>query len=99
MITKTPEHFTEEISTVAAAEKYELTPSYLARLARTQIIRAYKFGRDWILDEEALRTYLAQPRKPGPKPHVQKEHALTNSGEVSLHTEGNRHAAAKGYAG
>jgi Helix-turn-helix domain len=65
-----PEHFREEISTVAAAEKYRLTPSYVARLARTQVIRARKFGRDWIVDEEALRAYLAHPRKPGPKPRT-----------------------------
>jgi hypothetical protein len=70
MSTETPEHFREEISTVAAAEKYRLTPSYVARLARTQVIRARKFGRDWIVDEEALRAYLAYPRKPGPKPHT-----------------------------
>ena len=61
------EHFREEISTVAAAERYRLTPSYVARLARTHVIRARKFGRDWIVDEEALRAYLAQPHKPGPK--------------------------------
>lgn len=62
------EQFQEEISTVAAAEKYHLTPSYIARLARTHVIRARKFGRDWIIDEAALRDYLAQPRKTGPKP-------------------------------
>ncbi len=67
MTTKTPEYFIEEISTVAAAEKYSMTPSYVARLARTHIIRARKFGRDWIIDEVALRNYLSQPRKPGPK--------------------------------
>ena len=72
-----PEHFREEISTVAAAERYHLTPSYVARLARTHIVRARKFGRDWIVDEEALRGYLAQPRKPGPKPQTKE------SGEMS----------------
>jgi excisionase family DNA binding protein len=71
MTTDTPEHFHEEISTIEAAEKYQLTPSYVARLARTQVIRARKFGRDWIIDEEALRTYTAQPRKPGPKTHTE----------------------------
>ena len=65
------EQFREEISTVAAAEKYHLTPSYVARLARTRVVRARKFGRDWIVDEAALRDYLAQPRKTGPKPKPQ----------------------------
>ena len=71
MTTNTSERFREEISTVAAAAKYGLTPSYVARLARTHVIRARKFGRDWIIDEEALRVYLAQPRRTGPKQHVQ----------------------------
>jgi excisionase family DNA binding protein len=71
MTTDTSERFREEISTVAAAEKYSLTPSYVARLARTHVIRARKFGRDWIIDEEALRAYLALPRRTGPKQHVQ----------------------------
>ncbi len=62
------EQFQEEISTVTAAEKYHLTPSYVARLARTHVVRARKFGRDWIVDEAALRDYLAKPRKTGPKP-------------------------------
>ena len=77
MTTEMPEHFRKEISTVAAAERYSLTPSYVARLARTHVIRARKFGRDWIVDEEALREYLAQSRKPGPKPHM-KGQANTN---------------------
>src|SRR2546426_4322714 len=96
MTRKTPRPFSEEISTVAAAEKYQLTPSYVARLARTHIIRARKFGRDWIIDEKALRNYLAQPRKPGPKPHVQKAQAKFNGVETSSDSEGEHHAAAKG---
>ncbi len=97
MTTETPEHFREEISTVAAAERYNLTPSYVARLARTQVIRARKFGRDWIVDEEALREYLARPRKPGPKPHMRGQantdgiHALSGSEEA----KGEHRAAAE----
>ncbi len=77
MKTKTKEQFDNEISTVAAAEKYKLTPSYVARLARTQVIRARKFGRDWIIDEEALRKYVAQPRKPGPKPRITRQDGMS----------------------
>jgi hypothetical protein len=67
------EQFYEEISTVAAAQKYYVTPSYVARLARTQAIRARKVARDWIIDEASLREYMTPPRKPGPKPRVQSE--------------------------
>ena len=92
MVAETTENFIEVISTVAAAEKYQLTPSYVARLARTRTIRARKFGRDWIIDEEALRDYLAQPRKPGPKPREDKKLV-----ERLSDTKGEDHAAAKGY--
>ncbi|MBV9707219.1 MAG: helix-turn-helix domain-containing protein [Chloroflexi bacterium] len=67
-------HFQEEISTIVAAAKYHLTPSYIARLARARVVHARKSGRDWIIDEATLREYLAQPRKTGPKPRV--THAL-----------------------
>ncbi len=99
MTTKTSRPFSEEISTVAAAEKYQLTPSYVARLARTHIIGARKFVRDWIIDEETLRNYLAQPRKPGPKPHRQKTQATVNGVHTSSQSEGKQHATAKGQAG
>ena len=84
---ETAQHFQEEISTVTAAQKYNLTPSYIARLARSCTIQARKFGRDWIIDEEALRDYLAQPRKPGPKPRNKAA-----NGDVTSF-EGNQHAA------
>jgi hypothetical protein len=89
-MTETAQHFQEEISTVAAAQKYNLTPSYIARLARSCTIQARKFGRDWIIDEEALRDYLAQPRKPGPKPQKKQRNKAANGGTSSI--EGNHHA-------
>lgn len=72
-MTETNDHFQEEILTADAAKKYHLTPSYVARLARTSLVQARKFGRDWILDEASLREYLALPRKPGPKPRRPSE--------------------------
>lgn len=69
-MTQTSRHFLEEISVQEAAAKYNLTPSQLTKLARAEKIRARKSGRDWLLDETSLRTYIAQPRKTGPKPHI-----------------------------
>jgi hypothetical protein len=60
-------HFLEEISVQEAAAKYGLTASQITKLARGKKIRGRKFGRDWILDEASLRSYVAQPRKTGPK--------------------------------
>ncbi len=86
------EQFHEEISTVAAAAKYHLTPSYVARLARTHIVHARKFGRDWIIDEATLREYLAQPRKTGPKPRG-KRPGKTNETLVLGNPEREKHDA------
>ena len=93
------EQFREEISTVAAARKYQLTPSYVARLARTHTINARKFGRDWIIDERTLRDYLAQPRKPGPKPQELRKQPGTDNAHALLDAkpEGEPHAATKGH--
>jgi hypothetical protein len=84
------EQFSKEISTVAAAEKYHLTPSYIARLARTHVIRARKFGRDWIIDEIALQEYLTQPHKTGPKPKKKKQ-AASEETTVAGDSKGERH--------
>ncbi len=94
MTTDTSGRFHEEISTIAAAEKYSLSPSYVARLARNHIIRARKFGRDWIVDEQALRDYLAQPRKTGPKPQSKEPSEIHEVGELNGSEEvtGEHHA-------
>ena len=101
MTTDISGRFHEEISTVAAAEKYSLTPSYIARLARTQVIRARKFGRDWIIDEQALRDYLSQPRKTGPKPHSKELTEISEAGVLNGSEEvaGEYHAKPEGPGG
>lgn len=55
------------ISVTEAATLSGLTPSYLRRLLRKQELAGVKVGRDWFTTEEALRAYLAQDRRPGPK--------------------------------
>jgi excisionase family DNA binding protein len=89
------EQFSKEISTVAAAEKYHLTPSYIARLARTHVIRARKFGRDWIIDETALQEYITQPHKTGPKPKKGKQAASDETIVPGDSKEENHHATTK----
>jgi hypothetical protein len=97
----TTEQFDTEISTVGAAEKYKLTPSYIARLARNRIIRARKFGRDWIVDEQGLQDYLAQPRRPGPKPRMMDNHVEQNNIQIprEVKSERDHHAAKEDGAG
>ena len=40
---------------------------HLQRLLRDQRIEGIKLAHDWLVYEDSLKAYLAQPRKPGPK--------------------------------
>ena len=55
------------ISVMEASNISQLTPSYIRRLLRQGTIAGVKFGRDWFTTAEAIQTYLATERRPGPK--------------------------------
>ncbi len=61
---------TEPISTAEAAARYRVTANYITLLARKGAITARKLGRDWMIDESSLSTYLVTPHKRGPKPKI-----------------------------
>ena len=43
---------------------------HLQRLLRDKRIEGIKLAHDWLVYEDSLQAFLAQPRKPGPKgPH------------------------------
>ena len=58
----------ELISVSAAAELSGLSQSYIRRLVSQGEIWGKKLGRNWVTTEKAIWEYLAQDRKPGPKP-------------------------------
>jgi len=51
-----------------AAEQSGLSHSHLRLLARKGTIWATRLGQDWFTTSEAVREYLAQDRRRGPKP-------------------------------
>jgi hypothetical protein len=53
------------ISITRASEISGLTPGYLRRLLRNEVMEGKKIGRDWFTTEEAIREYLDQERRPG----------------------------------
>jgi hypothetical protein len=55
------------ISVADAARLSGFTPRYISRLLRTGKLAGSKIGRDWFTTEQAIRAYLAQDRRPGPK--------------------------------
>ena len=58
----------ELISLSEAAELSGLHPDHLRRLVRQGDLWGQKIGRNWVTTTRAVREYLAQNRRPGPKP-------------------------------
>lgn len=58
------------LTTPEAAERSGLTGVYLALLLRRGTLDGFRRGRDWFVYADSLETFLATPRKPGPRgPH------------------------------
>ena len=57
------------ISLKEAASLSGLSHDHLRRLAGRGDLWAKKIGRDWLTTQKALEEYLAQERRPGPKPN------------------------------
>ena len=60
------------ITTVKAAELSGYHPKHIRRLAATGAVVAQKFGRDWMVSQVSLLSYVAATeklgKKRGPKP-------------------------------
>jgi len=58
------------LSTTEAVELSGLSREHIQRLLRQKLLEGMKLGHDWLLFEDSLEAFLAQPRKTGPKgPH------------------------------
>jgi len=58
----------ELISLAEAAEISGFAQPHLSLLARRGKLWAVKIGRNWLTTREAVKEYMAQDRRPGPKP-------------------------------
>jgi excisionase family DNA binding protein len=70
------------ITTSEAAERSGLSKNYLTQLLRKGTLEGFQMARDWLIYTDSLETFLAQPRKPGPKGPRKKakpEHAEQNA--------------------
>ena len=56
------------ISLSEAAELFDLSHSHLRKLVREEKIWGKQIGRYWVTTKKAVAKYLAQDRRPGPKP-------------------------------
>jgi excisionase family DNA binding protein len=55
------------LSTSEAVQLSGLSREHIQRLLRAGRIEGRKPGHDWLVYEDSLKSFLAQPRKPGPK--------------------------------
>ena len=60
--------YDELISLSDAADISSLSPDHLRRLVRNGDLWGMKIGRNWVTTIKAVQEYIAQDRKPGPKP-------------------------------
>jgi excisionase family DNA binding protein len=56
------------ISVNQASKMSGLSPRHIRLLLSQGKIIGFKMGRDWFTTEEAVKNYLSQNPKPGPKP-------------------------------
>jgi excisionase family DNA binding protein len=63
------EDLTSKLISLAEASRVSgLSASHLRKLVREGQIKGIKVGWSWLTTEEAVREYLKQERRPGPKP-------------------------------
>lgn len=55
------------LSTAEASTLAHLGREYIQRLLRQGRLEGVKLGHDWLVYEDSLQSFLAQPRKTGPK--------------------------------
>jgi len=57
----------DHLTTPEAAKRSGLTKTYLALLLRRGTLEGFRRGRDWFVYTDSLETFLAKPRKSGPR--------------------------------
>ena len=73
------------LSTAEASSIAHLGREYIQRLLRQGRLEGVKLGHDWLVYEDSLQSFLAQPRKTGPK-GPRKKSLHQQSGGTSFNT-------------
>ncbi len=77
------------LSTAEAVKISGLSRVHIQRLLRYEQLEGMKLGHDWLVFEDSLNAYMAQPRKPGPKPKDKDVQPSSNGADSS--TENKHH--------
>ena len=57
----------QHLTTSEAAKRSGLSKNYLTQLLRKGTLKGFQMARDWLIYTDSLETFLATPRKPGPR--------------------------------
>lgn len=69
----------EFITTSQAASRANLTTAYITYLLRKGTLEGFQLAREWFIYTDSLETFLATPRKSGPKgPRAKKPEQATS---------------------
>jgi excisionase family DNA binding protein len=93
VVNANPQHRQRQIgrsalTTIEASKKSGLSHNYIWQLLQSGRLEGEKKGRDWLVYEDSLQAFLAQPRLPGRKgprgPRRKREVRHTEQGERVL---------------
>ena len=71
------------ISTTEAMQISGLSREHIQRLLRHKRVEGIKLGHDWLVFEDSLKAFTAQPRKTGPKGPRKKPEQQTTASQQS----------------
>ena len=72
------------LSTTEAMQLSGLSREHIQRLLRQKRVEGIKLGHDWLVFEDSLKAFTAQPRKTGPKgPRKKPEQQATAQAPAS----------------
>jgi excisionase family DNA binding protein len=76
------------LSTTEAMQLSGLSREHIQRLLRQKRVEGIKLGHDWLVFEDSLKAFTAQPRKTGPKgPRKKPEQQTTAQPSASQQSE------------
>ena len=71
------------LPTPQAAKRANLSRLHIARLLRDKKLEGFQLGREWFVYVDSLESYLASPRKTGPKKKQPPDASL----EIQTHAQ------------
>jgi excisionase family DNA binding protein len=75
------------LSTAEASKIARVDPTYIQRLLRQERIEGVRVGTVWLVYEDSLNAFMAQPRRRGPKSRKKSEQGQVKPSPDIRHVE------------